>query len=191
MEIDIRETAKVKSIFKELFAGSLNSALLSAAYKVQQLIVSELIPETTPTPVDRGLYRAAWRVRSGVEDGQTFAEIVNDVIGGYGTFIEYGVKSDRVRPGKAMHEALTEWVIRKGLTAGRQVMSDGSTRKKNKTTQSFEASSMAYAIMMKLKENGIFDHGAGLKIAQRAKARVPAIVMEELRAAVKDHLRRL
>lgn len=36
MEIDIRETAKVKSIFKELFAGALNSALLSAGYKVQQ-----------------------------------------------------------------------------------------------------------------------------------------------------------
>ena len=189
MEIDIRETAKVKSIFKELFAGALNSALLSAGYKVQQLIVSELIPQTTPTPVDRGFYRAAWRVRSGIEDGQTFAEIVNDVK--HALFIEYGVKSDRVRPGKAMHEALTEWVIRKGLSAGRQVMSDGSTRRKNKTTQNFEASSMAYAIMMKLKENGIFDHGAGLKIAQRAKARVPSIVMEELRAAVKDHLRRL
>lgn len=189
MEIDIRETAKVKSIFKELFAGSLNSALLSAAYKVQQVIVSELIPQTTPTPVDRGFYRAAWRVRSGIEDGQTFAEIVNDVK--HALFIEYGVKSDRVRPGKAMHEALTEWVIRKGLAAGRQVMSDGSTRKKNKTTESFDAASMAYAIMMTLKKNGIFEQGEGLKIAKRAKERVPAIVMEELRAAVKDHLRRL
>ena len=188
-EIDIKESAKVKSIFRELFAGSLNEALLSAAYKVQQLITTELIPAATPSPVDRGFYNAAWRVRSGVEDGQTFAEVLNDVK--HALFIEYGVKSDRVRPGKAMHDALTEWVIRKGLAAGRQVMSDGSTRRKNKTTENFEAASMAYAIMMTLKKNGIFDRGEGLKIAQKARERVPAIVMEELRAAVKDHLRRL
>ncbi len=114
--------------------------LHSAAARGVQIIVTEIIPSRIPQPVDRGLYRAGWRFRlefdgAWIENNEPTAEI-----------IEGGVRAENIKIGRAMIQALTEWVVRKGLTDAE------------------DAPRAAWAIAKSMQRKGIFGGGKGLRI---------------------------
>lgn len=86
---------------------------ISAAMRTLQHIQAELIPKAMPhPPIDRGVYRAGWRVTG---DLVTTPIIIENPVP-YAAIIEYGARAENVKPGRKMLAALTEWVKRKGLT---------------------------------------------------------------------------
>jgi hypothetical protein len=85
----------------------------SGALRTVQIITTKLIPRALPhPPVDRGIYRAAWRVEASGESGPI--EIVNNAP--HAVFIEYGVRAANVKIGRKMIAALTEWAKRHGAS---------------------------------------------------------------------------
>ncbi len=121
---------------KKMHAGAMRG-LLSAALHGVQTIQTVIIPSRTPSPVDRGTYRAGWR--SGpIANG---AELWND--DPTAVFVEGGVRASNVKLGSAIITALTTWLMRKGIQ-----------------TESKEAKSMAFAIVRRMQQRGIFNHGS-------------------------------
>lgn len=94
------------------FPEAAKRGLLSAALRGVREIQTVIIPSRTPQPVDRGVYRAGWKV---VPDADGSVSIENREP--HAAFIEYGVRAANVKVGAAMLRALTEWVLRKGLAA--------------------------------------------------------------------------
>lgn len=84
--------------------------MLSACHRTVQYIVSDLIPKAMPQPVDRGIYKAGWMVRSDGEEGYSVANRVP-----HATIIEHGVRGENVKIGKASLDAIAAWVQRKGI----------------------------------------------------------------------------
>lgn len=111
--------------------------LLSAAMRGVQTIQLEIIPSRNPPPIDRRIYVAGWRFGE-TDDG---AEVWND--DPTAAFIEGGVRATNVKPGVAMVAALTAWVLRKGLTS-----------------DSKEAKSITWAIIQRMKQQGIFNRNS-------------------------------
>lgn len=153
-------------IGKSARKGALNG-LHSAALRLAGHIQTVIIPQTTPQPVDRGVYKAGWGPNS-VSRIPNGAAIWNTVT--HAVFIEDGVKN--VAIGRAMVEALAEWAKRKGL-AGTDT----------------EATSVAWAIAKRLAQTGIFNRGKGLKIFERASKELPTFIREEVIAGIKKELR--
>jgi hypothetical protein len=150
--------------------GELQKAALRGLYSAAQRmvgVVGEVIAAEPRIPVDRGIYKAGWRARR-LPDG---AEISNSTP--HAGFIEDGVRADRVRPGRAMIDALAAWVARKGLT--------GSARGVERAA---EARRIAWAIAKSMQKNGIFNRGGGLKIFEKARQRLPALIEEEVRREI-------
>ena len=147
---------------KQRRAGVLG--LQSAAARLVSIIVGEIIPREPRVPVDRGIYRAGWRVRP-LPDG---AVVYNSTP--HATFIEDGVRGDNVKIGKALIDALTKWVQRKGLTGAAKSAEAGT-----------EARRIAWAIAKSMQKKGIFNGGGGLKIMARARTRIPGLIDEEVR----------
>jgi hypothetical protein len=137
--------------------------LYSAAQRVVGIIQNEIIPAESRVPVDRGIYRGGWRARP-EPDG---AEVSNSTP--HAIFIEDGVRGDHVKVGRAMVSALTLWVQRKGLT--------GAAKGPEVAAQ---ARSIAWAIAKSMQKKGIFNAGGGLKILEKARRRIPALVEEEV-----------
>ena len=133
--------AYFKSLPIELRTASVRG-LHSAALRLQNVITTVLIPSRTPQPVDRGIYRAGWRTVLEA-DGAVVENLEPHAV-----FIEYGVKAGSVKPGKQMIEALTGWVLRKGLAGAA------------------EAPRVAWAIAKAQQKRGIFNRGAGLGIVK-------------------------
>lgn len=130
--------------------------LLSAAQRGVQEIVTKIIPSRSPQPVDRGIYRSGWRAVP-QEDG---ADIEN--LEPVAVFIEEGVRAENVKIGGAMLKALTEWVIRKGITGPD------------------EAPAAAFAIATNMQKKGIFGRqGMGI-LRELVNGRLHAIVQEEI-----------
>jgi hypothetical protein len=139
--------------------------IYSAAVRVQQEIVTSLIPNENPPPVDRGQYRAGWRVEK-TEEG---ADVVNNTP--QAIFIEDGVPNTSIKPGRLMIDALAAWAKRKGLV-GKGKGGDSSE----------EAQSIAWAIAKSMMKKGIFVRGGkmGLGIAKRARELFPRFAAEEV-----------
>lgn len=116
--------------------------LHSAALRLQNVITTVLIPSRTPQPVDRGVYRAGWRTVLEA-DGATIENLEPHAI-----FIEYGVRAENVKPGRAMLTALVGWVLRHGLASAAV------------------APKVAWAIAKAQQKRGIFRNGAGLGIVK-------------------------
>lgn len=85
------------------------SALRIAAAHCVQTIQSVIIPSRNPQPVDRGIYRAGWKVDS-IPEGAVF---YND--SPIAAIVEHGVRGSNVKIGRKMLAALAEWVVRKGM----------------------------------------------------------------------------
>lgn len=126
--------------------------LLSAALRGVAVIVTEIIPSRVPQPVDRGLYRAGWKV-SPLKNG---AVIYNPEP--HAPLIEHGVRAANVKIGRAMIAALAEWARRKGFE---------------------NPESAAWGIAKKMKERGIFGQ-TGLGVLALLNARLPGIIREEV-----------
>ncbi len=138
--------AKAAPQFEELAAEMRTAAfkgLVAAGARGLQTLLVEILPKRVPQPVDRGLYRAGWKLRIGPD----YVEIYNDepVAG----IIEEGVRASNVKPGRAMIEALTRWVQRKGFANDPK-----------------EALAMAWSIVVNMQKRGIFnrDGKSGLGI---------------------------
>src|SRR5690606_17821325 len=77
-------------------AKAAHQGLVLAALRGVQVIVTQIIPARTPAPVDRGIYRAGWRVD--IRGQQVFIENIEV----HAAFIEYGVRPENVKIGAAM-----------------------------------------------------------------------------------------
>jgi hypothetical protein len=87
------------------------NGLLSAAMRGVQIIQTQIIPSRSPQPVDRAVYKGAWKVNPNT-DGSV--DIYNDAP--HAVFIEDGVRNPRM--GAKARAALAEWATRKGLVTG-------------------------------------------------------------------------
>lgn len=125
--------------------------LASAALRGLQLVVAEIIPSRTPQPVDRGVYRAGWRVVP-IKDGSAIENLEP-----HAAFVEHGVRASNVKVGRAMIAALQEWARRHGFE---------------------DPLGAAWAIARAMQRRGIF--GTGHRIRGELNERLPAIVREEV-----------
>lgn len=149
---------------------------LSTAMRMINVITTEIIPAESPPPVFEGFYRAGWRSEP-TEDG---ALVVNTVP--YASVIEDGARAENIKVGRAMIEALTRWVIKKGL-AGK------ATTAKKKAEQLTQATQIAWAIAMAMKQRGIFNRGSkGLKIGWKGIQKAKKFVDEEMSREVERAL---
>jgi hypothetical protein len=166
--------------------------LRAAALRLVNHIVVSVIPAEPRVPVDRGIYRAGWKMRP-IEGG---AEVYNNTP--HASFIEDGVRAANVKVGRLMLDAITAWVKRKGidkgpgpklikgLTAAVKNQRIGATVTKtakgsmlNPTSDS-RARSIAWAIAMNMKKKGIFNDGKGLGILRKASKVRNQYVREEI-----------
>jgi len=138
-----------------------------AAARGLATILTTIIPSRNPPPVDRGLYRAGWKVQSN-DDG---AEIYNDAA--HAPFIEHGVRANNIKIGHALIGALTEWVVRKGIE-----------------TDPKKARGVAWAIAMRAKsKDGFFnrDGKQGLGILKELEEDfIPKFLQEEVPKAMQQ-----
>lgn len=107
--IDLRDSAKMVDGLRAKRREAAIRGVRRAAAKGLRVLTTKIIPSRNPKPVDRGVYRAAWKLES-LPNG---AAIYNDEP--HAKFIEYGVRAANVRISAAMIQALTEWVLRKRL----------------------------------------------------------------------------
>lgn len=148
--------------FDRLSAAMLQAArngLVEAAHRGHQVLVSQIIPSRTPKPVDRGVYRAGWKVEIVTPDR---VAILNPEP--HAVFIEFGVRAQNVKIGAAMIRALTEWVQRKGLAR------DAAT-----------AGGIAWAIARAMQRRGVFNAqpGGGMRILEELRrSHLPQLVRE-------------
>lgn len=185
----------LEGIFGDKIGRALNKASTELALRMLQDIQLRIIPGSTPyAPVDRGIYRAAWKYRGalayGGKGGVGAGELTIYNTAPHAPFIEYGVRASNVKPGKAMIDALTEWVIRKGIvkaapapkatvmgTAAISILTGAKAGKasarKVKAMQKnlllAEARAAAFAIANNMQKHGIFK-GTGLKVLETAVA---------------------
>lgn len=150
----------------EFFVGTFGPAmrkaaskgLYSAAVRSVQLIQTEAIARASPSPVDKGIYRAGWRAE---KDGDG-AVIFNSVP--WAGLVERGVPAANVVASRRAVEAIADWAVRK-LGVQRE-----------------RAAGVAFGILRSLKRRGIFRRGEGLRILETfTKDRLPGIIAEEVR----------
>ena len=162
--IDLKASPELVAKLGPKFRQAAGRALYSAALRGISKIQTELILAASPSPVDRGLYRAGWRAEpylSGSELGG--ADIYN--VEAHAAFIERGVRPANVKIGSAMLAALAEWAKRKGL--------DGAGTARG-------ARQVAWAIARSMKRRGIFKGGTGLRVLEKLMTlHMPGIVREE------------
>lgn len=145
-------------------------SLWSAAIRGVQVLQTQLIAAASPSPVDRGLYRAGWRVEPHM-NGQLIdgADIYN--VEPYAAVIERGARPENIKVGGALINALAEWAKRKGLKGA-----DDPKQTKQ----------IAWAIAMSMKRRGIFNRNGqqGLHLLEKLiTERMPALYREEFARA--------
>ena len=117
----------------EVRAAAFRGLVLAGVRGLQKLQI-QILPRRIPQPVDRGVYRAGWKLRIGPD----YVEIYND--SPIASIIEDGVRAKNVKVGLALLEALSGWVMRKGLSK-----------------DSKEARSIAWAVARNMQKRGIFN----------------------------------
>lgn len=142
VKIDLKDAdAYFRDLPVELQTSAVRG-IQSAALRLQNVITTVIIPSRSPQPVDRGVYRAGWRtVFEAV--GATVENLVP-----WAVFVEYGVRAENVKPGRAQIQALAEWAVRHGLASA-----DTAVR-------------VAWAIANAQRKRGIFGGGKGLGIVK-------------------------
>jgi hypothetical protein len=169
LENDVREAA---------FKG-----LVSAAHRTVEHIVADVIPSFGDRmPVDRGAYRAGWRVQPVKGEGKVVVSNASH----QAVVIEDGVRAGSVKPSRKFIEALAKWVRRKGI-GGRTVVS-ASGRERRVKASNAEATAIAWAILMSMKRRGIFGP-KGLGVLRIAERRVPQFIKDEVEAELQKVVR--
>lgn len=148
-------------------AAATHRGLVSAAFRTLGVIQNELIPAESPQPVDRGAYRAGWRVETTARG----ADIVNDLP--YAPVIEWGARAENIKVGRRMIQALAEWAKRKGF-------SPKGIPKGGDPDKAWEG--VAWAIATAMKKRGIFNREgtSGLRIGEKAVKRLREYLQEEV-----------
>lgn len=158
-ELDRFEKDLRDSILKAGARGMHSAALRLSAY-----IQTVVIPEASPQPVDRGIYKAGWGANS-VSKIPGGAAIYNRTIAA--PFVEHGVK----RATFGAVPALTEWVVRKGIASADQ------------------AKSVAFAIVKAAqRKGGFFKQGEGLGIFKTAMEEIPTFIKEEVEREINKEI---
>lgn len=172
------EINKISKALDELVVINRKAALrgiMSAASRLQEQIITDIIPKTKPVPVDRGIYRSGWRI----EPRENGAALLNHVA--WAPFIEFGVKPDQVKPGRAMIQALAEWVQRKGIGSVTQTIKKGGTvlLQKVHKVRPIDALQIATAIALTMQKKGI--HGKnGRGILKRVLKNAPKVIEDHV-----------
>ncbi len=138
--------------------------LVAAGARGLQVIIVEIIPKRVPQPVDRGVYRAGWKLRIGPD----YVEIYNDET--VAPIIEDGARASNIKIGRALLEALVKWALRKGLAGDEK-----------------EALRVAWGIARNMQKKGIFnrDGKSGLGILRELVAwRLDNIIETEVLRAL-------
>jgi hypothetical protein len=189
---DISEYPKLE----EWVRGGMKKAALagakSAAFRLVSLIQNDLIPGEKYPPVFDNAYRAGWHP----EATPTGAEVTNTVP--HAAIIEWGARGENIKIGRAMIDALAEWARRKGL-AGRQLGLSGKAARAPSGDVLVASRQIAWAIAKAMQgagqrgsafDRGIFnrDGQKGLRIAERAAQRAPAILVEEITGELRKAL---
>lgn len=160
----------------ERITEELNKALVKSAMRGVQMIVSRIIPSRSPQPVDRGVYRAGWHWRKMATNTSSSISAFIENNEKHAQFIEYGVRAENVKVGRQMIDALTEWVIRKGIAEDAD-----------------EARGIAFAIANNMKTRGIFNkfaEGNGLHIlGELVEGPIQKIMKEEMARAAKKAIK--
>jgi hypothetical protein len=179
ISFDIRDSKQFTQWVRDNVLAGARAGAMSAAVKVISVIQNEIIPQENPVPVDIGTFRAGFRP----EATPFGAVIVNTAP--HAIFIDQGVRAENVKIGRKMLEALTQWIMRKGL--GLQTKGEGVARvivrprtPKAKADYEAQARQMAWAIAQAMKRRGIFKEGAGLQISRKAIERTRGIVAQEM-----------
>ncbi len=186
MKVDIAQHPDLMKYIQLGLKKTIGIALVSSAQRIVQLINVEIIPSFDHPPVDRGTYRAGWRV----EAKPNVVHIVNTVK--HSPFIEFGVRASNVKPGRAMVGALTQWVRRKGIGGG--VSKTGKPTKPSLD----QAASTAWAIAKSMAGyqakigwvpgTGIFKGNTapgGFRVLERAMTKFTTFFEEEFKSALK------
>lgn len=181
---DISEGAEIAKHLEDGAKRGVRKGLLSAGYRLLEVVTAEIIPAEKPPPIFDGAYRAAWRV----EETPRSVDLVNDMP--YAPVIEEGARAANVKIGRDMIDALAEWARRKGLTGH-------APNKRSSPEARAEARQIAWAIARSMQGTakhpgkGIFnrdDSRGGLRIAEKAAKRAPEIVREEVERAVSEEM---
>lgn len=144
--------------------------IYSTALRMVGVIVNEIIPSEKPPPIDQRHYAGAWRA----ERTKRGADVFNNIP--YASIIEKGARAKNIKIGRAMIDALTEWVRRKGLAG--KAPKNGSASRLNWDAQS---RNIAWAIAMSFKKNGIFNRdGEGLQIGAKGVKKGLRFAKEEI-----------
>jgi hypothetical protein len=168
------------------FPSATRRGLYSAGLRIMQDLQND-----NSLPRDRGTYRAGWRCEQ-TPDG---AEVFN--IATHGPFIEHSVRGTNVKIGRAMINALTEWIKRKGIgvtykpsAKGQWVSGEGRVRKVKPSLEAMR--NMAWAIAKSMQKKGIFNSPYGLKplataFARNARRYAETEIKHELMKLVTPH----
>jgi hypothetical protein len=151
--------------------------LVAAGHRTVEHIVADVIPSFGDRmPVDRGAYRADWRVQPVKAEWKVV--VVNTAP--HAVFIEHGVRAANVKIGRKMIEALAEWVKRRGL--GSRTVTSSSGRVRRVKASNAEAMAMAWAIARSMQSKGIFNRNGeqGLGVLRKAGRRIPEFIKDEV-----------
>ena len=169
---NLKDAGVMVDTMKKEIAGAVDRALLAAAHRTVEHIVTSVMPAEPRVPVDRGLYRSGWRAFR-FEHGAIVENKTPPA-----PYIEFGVRAENVKISRAMIEELAKWVKRKGL-GGQTVISKSGKSRAVKATDT-EATSIAWAIAKSMQKNGIFNRGKGLRILEKAEKKIPDFIREEV-----------
>jgi hypothetical protein len=185
---DINDTDGMFKHFSTAIEKGRRAGMLSAGMRLVGVIQNELIPQAKPyAPEDQGAYKGAWHAEP-TADG---ADVYND--SPHAPIIEYGARASRIKVGRKLIDALSEWIVRKGLAGkGR-----GSIQVR---AEADEVRSFAFAIAKSMQgfgDNrsgppGIFnanDPRGGLRIAEKARERSHKLIIEEVTAEIREALK--
>jgi len=190
---DISEGDKLEKWLTEAARKSAMAGALSAALQLVGVIQNDLIPGERFPPVFDSAYRNSWQPRA----TQSGAEVTNTAP--HAPVIEWGARQENIKIGRAMIDALADWARRKGI-AGASLGKTGKAARANTPDVVVASRQMAWAIARAMQgygarqsgfDRGIFnrDGKKGLRIAERASKRAPAILVKEILAELKKAMR--
>jgi len=168
--IDLSEAPAYFQAMKGKLQKAAKRGLVSAAYRGLMEITTRIVPSRSPVPVDRGLFRAGWKVDP--HEPADGATLYNDEP--HAVFIEFGVRGENVKIGTAMLQALAEWAMRKGLADDED-----------------DAVEVAWAVAKAAQSRGFFNQrsGGGMQILkQLVDEDLPRIIDEEVGREVRKEI---
>ena len=182
---DISQTDEISKFVNKQLNACVSRGMMSAALRIVGIIQNTLIPAESPPPILNRHYSAGW-----LPEVQENGDIHIKNTMPYSSVIEWGAKAENIKIGRAMIDALKEWVYTKGFV--------GRPRSATGRAQALvQAEQIAWAIAKSMQGTaaitgkGIFNRNGqkGLRIAEKASKQAPPIVAKEVAREVRKALR--